>query len=232
MAKTPNSKRVLGRLPRLPDLRDHLFLAAPKRPPVGLRKKSWTTAEALDQGQTSECVAYSSVGYLLASPVRNTGVDPEWLYAEAKKVDEWPGEDYDGTSVRAAFSVLKREGYITAYNWAFDVNTIAKWILTTGPVVVGTIWPDAMFETDAKGYVSLGDGKGTSQHTAGHAYLLKGVNLDAKCPDGSVGAFRILNSWGKSWGQNGCASISFKDMSILLREGGEGCMAVEKLKQK
>jgi hypothetical protein len=34
-----------------------------------------------------------------------------WFYIEAKKVDEWSGEDYDGTSVRAAMDVLREKGH-------------------------------------------------------------------------------------------------------------------------
>jgi hypothetical protein len=37
--------------------------------------------------------------------------DAGWLYHEAQRIDEWPGEDYDGTSVRAGMDVLRTEGH-------------------------------------------------------------------------------------------------------------------------
>jgi hypothetical protein len=37
--------------------------------------------------------------------------DARWLYHEAQKVDEWPGEDYEGTSVRAGLDVLRTRGH-------------------------------------------------------------------------------------------------------------------------
>ena len=37
--------------------------------------------------------------------------DGFWLYHEAQKIDEWPGEDYDGTSVRAGLDILRKRGH-------------------------------------------------------------------------------------------------------------------------
>jgi hypothetical protein len=36
--------------------------------------------------------------------------DAPWLYHRAQQIDEWPGENYDGTSVRAGLDVLRTEG--------------------------------------------------------------------------------------------------------------------------
>jgi len=39
--------------------------------------------------------------------------------------------------------------------------------------------------------------------------------------------FRIKNSWGRAWSNNGFAFISFDDMARLLSEDGEACIAHE-----
>ena len=41
--------------------------------------------------------------------------------------------------------------------------------------------------------------------------------------------FRIKNSWGLGWGQQGHAYISFSDMTRLIKEQGEICLATEKI---
>ncbi len=47
----------------------------------------------------------------LASQLNRKLYDGFWLYHEAQKVDEWPGEDYDGTSVRAGLDILRKRGH-------------------------------------------------------------------------------------------------------------------------
>src|SRR5688500_1057672 len=79
-----------------------------------------------NQGNTSECVAYSRVHWLADGPVVHPGphpiIDPHWLYVEAQKIDEWPGEDYDGTSVRAGAKIAQQLGYIEEYRWAMTAQ--------------------------------------------------------------------------------------------------------------
>ena len=228
MSKLRTKRHGFGRRAAT-DVRDHLYRAPLKRPTPGVTSRTWYAGPALDQGYTSQCVAYSATGYLLAGPVRNLR-QPfptiEALYKECQRNDEWDGEDYDGTSVRAVFKVLQREGYIDRYVWAYDARTVANWILTTSPVNVGTSWLDSMMDMDKAGFVRV-FANDNPQVVDGHAYTLIGANTLKKCPDGTVGALRILNSWGGSWGQNGRAWISFVDFDILMREDGEACTAVE-----
>lgn len=209
----------LGRIAAL-DIRDKRFsLPTRKMPTSGY--KYWYTGDPWDQGYSSECVAYSWLKYLFASPVRNIKVAKECrdFYRLCQQNDEWPGENYDGTSVRAGAKVAQQQGYIEEYYWAFNIEAAVNHVLNTGPMVVGTDWYSKMFNP-INGYLVIGGGI-----VGGHAYLIKGVNVSKKNPDGTKGAFRIFNSWGR-WGQNGCAWLSF-DIFRFLLTNGEACTANE-----
>jgi C1A family cysteine protease len=72
-----------------------------------------------------------------------------------------------------------------------------------------------MNKTNSQGYVSP-----TGTNMGGHAYVLNGVDTVKK-------VFRIKNSWGKLWGQQGYAFIRFNDFEKLLSDGGTACIAFE-----
>lgn len=144
----------------------------------------------------------------------------------AKKIDEWDGEDYEGTSVRALFKVLKAKEYIEAYEWAFTHELVLRQVLTTGPVVMGTNWYHGMHTPDFKNYIWP-----TGELVGGHAWLLIGAYRNKKNPDGTVGAFRMINSWARDWGQKGRAWLTFKTLNQLIKQDGEACVAVEKKHQ-
>lgn len=202
------------------DLAYRLLAAPPKR---GVRRKTHYIRGVLDQGGTSQCVAYSTSQYLKAHPVKNhLPMSEAAFYKECQRVDEWPGEDYDGTSVRASFKVLKRLGYVSEYRWTWDVDTVANHLLSTGPMVVGTSFFEGMAASDRFDFL-----RPEGEDYGGHAYLLVGCDLDRKCYDGAKGAFTMLNSWGPKWSNNGRALISFKDMQKLLDLQGEACVATE-----
>lgn len=103
------------------------------------------------------------------------------------------GNSYDGTSVRALFKVLQSKGYIESYSWAFNINDVVTHLLSKGPVVLGTDWYNSMFETDESNFMQIFASSGLA---GGHAYMIKGANTKKICPDGSLGAIRVINSWG------------------------------------
>jgi hypothetical protein len=193
-----------------------------------ITQKTWYSKGVLDQGNTSQCVAYSGVKYLTTAPVMNKPLVPLEIYKECLKVDEWPGEDLEnGTSVRALFKVLKRRGLVTEYRWAFDCETVVNHVLTTGPVVMGTLWDAELSNADHHGYIA--PGKDIANEQDGHAWLVIGANRKRKNPDRSIGAARMINSWGPNWNGSGRAWMSFKDLDKLIKLDGEACVATEVL---
>jgi hypothetical protein len=173
-----------------------------------------------DQGWLPHCVGFAWTGWLEAGPVRHIGrtpiIDPSHVYYEAQKVDEWPGEGYAGTSVRAGAKILRRLGFIKSYHWARNLNDIVKALIAYGPVVVGTAWYEGMDQPRPNGIV-----RARGKMLGGHAYLLTGVNRRKRL-------LRITNSYGRQWGRQGRAYIPFIDMARLLRMQGEACLALEK----
>ena len=213
----------LGRV-HSPDPRDAAFpvsdllktLPVPKRAATSVYW--WDDGAWLDQGQTPQCVAYAWSHWTADGPVINRLLEaPSALYHDAQVADEWPGENYDGTSVRGAAKVLKTKGLITSYFWATKLSDIVTTIMLKGPMVMGTNWSNSMFTPDSRGVVHYN----RAQIVGGHAWVVNGYNKNTRL-------FRCKNSWGRSWGQQGHFYVSDVDMAKLLADQGEGCIAVEK----
>jgi hypothetical protein len=214
-------KIKFGRLYK-PDPRDNKFLMKPNlKKAASISYRYWSVGNPLDQGATPQCVAYAGFKYLTAGPVKNVKLPftPSQLYKFAQENDEWPGENYDGTSVRGLFKYLNKTGYVPKYEWTFDANVLSAFILTIGPVVVGTDWLSNMMDCPKSGILKV-----SGSVEGGHGYVLHGYNQTKKL-------FRMINSWG-DWGQNGKAWIHLEDFQGLLGNQGEACTATEVLLKK
>lgn len=178
----------------------------------------WRAGEILDQGQFPHCVGFAWRQWLSSAPLMTRGgPGPNNIYFEAQKLDEWEGEDYSGTSVRAGAKFLDQQGHIANYLWAQNPDELKKWILTMGTVVVGTNWYSGMDDLTEKG-----EAFSTGSILGGHAYVIVGYNRLTR-------RYRCINSWGEGWGQKGRFWIREDEMhKLIFNEYGEACAAVEK----
>jgi len=178
------------------------------------RSYTWSCPVTLDQGPDGACVGYSITQEIAARPKMHL-VDPplaERIYREAKTIDEWAGEDYEGTSVLAGMKVAQRLGYFTAYRWAFSLNDALVGVSRKGPGILGCWWYEGMFEPDAHGLIHP-----TGEAVGGHAILVNGVSVTRR-------TVRLHNSWGPSWGTNGECEMPWDEFEFLLHDDGEFCI--------
>jgi hypothetical protein len=217
-----NFRPSLGRIFNPADPEEHALhpvsrqLAA--QPSVAISHYHFSNGWWGDQGDKPQCVAYAWTHWLEDGPVKHSGkapcIDPGYLYAECQKID---GDSYphDGTTTLAAAKTLTTLGYISGYHWAYSLDEVVQTILQLGPVVCGVNWYESMFYPDEAGLIEV-----SGNIAGGHEIKLDGANTVHEL-------LRIKNSWGRSWGANGFACISFNDFQRLLSEDGDACLAVE-----
>lgn len=202
------------------------------RPVLMLRPRSvlhTLEADALDQGNLGACTGFAAAQWLNCSRTQSArrrfnetqmrvktyrlrnehGV---LLYRKATEEDElgwtYPPTD-DGSSGLGVAKALKGFKAITRYEWTFTFEDFIA-AATRQPVIVGTVWPDSMFDPDKLGVIRAT----TSFDVGGHEYLVRGVNYVRE-------QVRIRNNWTKDWGIDGDAYIPFADMRRLLAAQGD-----------
>jgi len=185
--------------------------------PIQKRSYTWNSYTVLDQGYEGSCTGHAVAHEAAARPkvIKNITHEIAFdIYRRAQKIDEWPGEDYEGSSVLAAIKIGKENGWYGEYRWAFSEDDLALAIGYKGPAVLGINWYDGMCTPDSDGII-----KATGDLYGGHAILCNGYNVKKQL-------YRLLNSWGPDWGIKGSCFISVSDMKRLLREQGEACIPV------
>lgn len=191
-------------------------LLADKKP----RSYTWRINSWLDQGREGACVGYGCNHEINGKPVEHNIDIAMYIYREAQKIDPWPGEGYSGTSVLAGVKIMQKLGYIKEYRWAFGESDLRLSVGYAGTAIIGVNWYTGMFRPSSDGFL-----RPTGRVEGGHCIVVNGVSLKKQ-------AYRVHNSWGKDWGDNGEAWIRFEDMDRLLREDGEAVIMVGRKKVK
>jgi hypothetical protein len=186
-------------------------------PSTEFARKTWRLDIRLDQGNEGACVGFGTTHGIAAAPKTHRLTDQFAmdLYHQAQTLDEWTGENYEGSSVNGGMKAARAQGYVATYRWAQNVDDLLAAVSHLGPVVMGTVWHEGMWEPDGKGFLHP-----TGDVVGGHCWLVRGVD---------PGRERVLmtNSWGRSWGLNGGAYLSFTDLEILLAGDGEAAIPTE-----
>jgi len=224
------SVNKFGRLVSPPDERDKQFpiraamlqirpILAPQP-----RATAYNDGPLLDQGPHPFCVGYAERGFLNTEPIMENPV--KWpsgptLYRGAQKYDEWPGDIYDGTSVRGGMKYMKAARLISACTWGQSVDDAISWMNGGyGTVVVGTNWYIEMSDVDGNGFMREPPATGTTP-IGGHAW--RWIWYDT-----SKQGILMRNSWGNGFGWplpdgqlSGYAFLTVGLATRLLAEAGE-----------
>ena len=224
--KTPDY--LLTAVQDVPDLRDWPFQASLQR----LRR--YVTAPRglpiLDQKSEGACTGFGLAAVInLLNKVRGSKVrvSPRMLYEMAKLHDEWPGEDYAGSSCRGAIKGWYNMGVCSDAKWpyadgksgALSVdraksardNTIGAYYRVQPGIAdfhaalneAGAIYcsasthPGWMRPDRRTGVIPY-----VKQEQGGHAFAIVGYNSKG---------FWIQNSWSKTWGKGGLGLWQYED---------------------
>lgn len=153
---TKSGLRTLDARPDRLDLRDRTYLppvkSLPRRYPSDTNLREFLPNYikqqlVLDQGKEGACTGFglaATINYMLWWRHITTGglydftsVSPHMLYDLARFYDEWPGEDYDGSSCRGAMKGWHKHGVCEHSLWTRSV----KAAMGKKPFVPKPNWP-------------------------------------------------------------------------------------------
>lgn len=193
----------LSQDPRNADFRMATVLPAE---PGRLRSRRWECVARLDQGAEGACVGYAAAHWFACERMvqRVSRSVALFFYRGAQDHDQWPGRNYEGTSVTGLMRFLSGLGVIGEYRWIYDFDELVQTLALHGPVILGAQWREGCFEPDYYGVIRY-----TGAIRGGHAVTINEVDFESE----RIG---IVQSWGRSHGINGCVWMSFDDARQML----------------
>ena len=239
--------RVLNVLSDATDLRDRIYEPALLDLALSMAPQDRSVSPIRDQGQEGACTGFAlSSAITLMNRLRHQKLDPpqttptaspRMLYEMAKINDEWPGEDYEGSSIRGALKGFYNNGAcsddVAPYkdgdkNWYLKVEHakdarklgLGAYYRLRPDIIdyhaalneVGVIYVSAMVHRGWQN-PSKGDIKPSHLTEGGHAFIIVGYDETG---------FLIQNSWGEDWGsfngQPGIARWRYEDWSATVMD--------------
>lgn len=213
----------LGRIIR-PDVRNLNYplraVVAPKKLPMTGSKYHYDNGWWGDQGRHPYCVGYACAHLLEDGPIPQRKahppiIDPVSIYKGAQELDEWEGNQYEGTSAGGACKWLQQKGIIKNYWWGFSLDDLLL-ALYEKPILFGESWYADMNNPNSDGFVTP-----TGAFEGGHQTLINGVDFGDKF-------VRVKNSWGRSkytgtptWGKEGHYYLTFENLNKLILDYGD-----------
>jgi len=226
--ETTSQGHQLSALQDVPDLRDLPFQPSLSRLKKQLRAPSKLVI--LDQQREGACTGFglaAIINLLNQQRDNNTRVSPRMLYEMARLHDEWPGQDYAGSSCRGAIKgwfnmgvcrdsqwkyVEKKPGALTI-DRARDArnNTLGAYYRVQPRISefhaalneAGAIFCSAKTHSGwQRPHKTTGIIAFDKTTRGGHAFAVVGYNSKG---------FWIQNSWGSKWGKRGLALWLYED---------------------
>jgi len=237
--------RKLDALQDIPDIRDRIYeptlapLRSSVRVPQGLK--------IFDQGKDGACTGFALAATvnLLLQTNAGTGraervrrVSPQMLYVMARQHDEWPGEHYEGSSLRGALRGFYNCGVCREDLWkkpslkelslesAQDARrtTLGAYFrlrphlpdyhaaLSETGVIFTSASVHRGWDAPSKGKIASGQGVSL------HAFAIVGYDQEG---------FWIQNSWGAKWGSKGIAHWSYEGWAANIQDAWVLQLAVD-----
>ena len=224
--------------PDAADFRDRLYRPSLVEVPVRRLPDEWFRhgVPVLDQGPNGACTGYAlaTVAHYL---LRTRGVTPDFarvspqmLYAMARRHDEWPGDDHEGSSCRGAMKGWHKHGVCAEALWP-ATEAAAAATLTEDRARDARQRPlGAYYRVDHRDLTAMHAALAETGVLLACALVHEGweaadafgrIPCEAGPPPQSAHAFAIVgydeagwwvqNSWGAGWGLQGCGHLAYAD---------------------
>ncbi len=219
-------KRKRNATQDVPDLRDWMYEPALIRLKKQLEYPK--DLKILNQFSSGACTGFAlaaAINLLYARDEQDIRVSPRMIYEMAKRNDEWPGEDYDGSSLRGAIKGWRNMGVCREDYWPFRMrrkgeltvrrakearnHTVGAYYrlrpeishyhaaLNEAGVIVVSARVHSGWDDPPEGIIRKQD-----KLDGGHAFAV--VGYDDK-------GFWLQNSWTEAWGRKGLGHWSYED---------------------
>ena len=129
-------KRIKNTQADVPDSRDWIYQSALINIAEFIDPVVHTRRNILDQKSEGACTGFAVaavINILNQRAGRDIAVSARMLYEMAKRNDEWPGESYDGSSLRGSINGWKNMGVCEEALWPYLIGTkkgrvlLSKW---------------------------------------------------------------------------------------------------------